>query len=230
MNGIFQLSFCFINSVSSLLEWECWKWSCFSLSSNSSSQCVDCEIERNVPQGLLLLYFMVEKFLWNLVIVQLNLISINFICISPNHNIHYLKTRAVKVSALIYAINVVAINAIKYFNAVNATLFTSGVRCPLTCANVASPLHRRHGASSLICNFIKVNTNMSHFLFLTLTLQQPPCLLHPPSSFTADPPTNQPMRACYPTQPHPIGLELSHVPPRPVHWPSGHLSTYLITL
>ena len=41
-------------------------------------------------------------------------------------------TKAVKVSALIYAINVAAINAIKYFNAVNATLFTSGVRCPLT--------------------------------------------------------------------------------------------------
>ena len=40
--------------------------------------------------------------------------------------------RAVKISALIYAINVAAINAIKYFNAVNATLFTSGVRCPLT--------------------------------------------------------------------------------------------------
>ena len=40
--------------------------------------------------------------------------------------------RAVKVSALIYAINGAAINAIKYFNAVNATLFTSGVRCPLT--------------------------------------------------------------------------------------------------
>ena len=141
--------------------------------------------------------------------------------------------RAVKVSALIYAINVAAINAIKYFNAVNATLFTSGVRCPDTKplrANVASPLHRRHGASSLIGNFIKVNTNMSHFLFLTLTLQQPPRLLHSPSSFTTDPPTNQPMRACYPTQPHPIGLELSHVPPRPVHWPSGHLSTYLITL
>ena len=38
-------------------------------------------------------------------------------------------TRAVKVSALIYAINVAAINALKYFN---ATLFTSGVRCPLT--------------------------------------------------------------------------------------------------
>ena len=36
-------------------------------------------------------------------------------------------SRAVKVSALIYAINVAAINAIKYFNAVNATLFTSGV-------------------------------------------------------------------------------------------------------
>ena len=129
--------------------------------------------------------------------------------------------RAVKISALIYAINVAAINAIKYFNAVNATLFTSG--CMLDTdtkpprANVASVLHRRHGASSLIYNFIKVNTNMSHFLFLTLTLQQAPRLLHSPSSFTTDPPTNQPMRACYPTQPHPIGLELSHVPPRPVH-------------
>ena len=41
-------------------------------------------------------------------------------------------TRAVKVSALIDAINVAAINALKYFNAINATLFTSGVRCPLT--------------------------------------------------------------------------------------------------
>ena len=40
--------------------------------------------------------------------------------------------RAVKVSALIYEIIVAEINAIKYFNAVNATLFTSGVRCPLT--------------------------------------------------------------------------------------------------
>ena len=38
-------------------------------------------------------------------------------------------SRSVKVSALIYAINVAAINALKYFN---ATLFTSGVRCPLT--------------------------------------------------------------------------------------------------
>ena len=41
-------------------------------------------------------------------------------------------SRAVKVSALIDAINVAAINALKYFNAINATLFTSGVRCPLT--------------------------------------------------------------------------------------------------
>ena len=39
----------------------------------------------------------------------------------------YIYIRAVKVSALINAINVAAINAIKYFNAVNATLFTSGV-------------------------------------------------------------------------------------------------------
>ena len=33
-------------------------------------------------------------------------------------------------------------------------------------ANVASALHRRHGASSLICNFIKVNTNT--FLFIMI--------------------------------------------------------------
>ena len=46
--------------------------------------------------------------------------------------VKYVIIRAVKVSALIYEINVAAINAIKYFNAVNATLFTSGVRCPLT--------------------------------------------------------------------------------------------------
>ena len=44
----------------------------------------------------------------------------------------FIFSRAVKVSALIYAINVAAINALKYFNAINATLFTSGVRCPLT--------------------------------------------------------------------------------------------------
>ena len=41
-------------------------------------------------------------------------------------------SRAVKVSALIDAINLAAINALKYFYAINATLFTSGVRCPLT--------------------------------------------------------------------------------------------------
>ena len=35
--------------------------------------------------------------------------------------------RAVKISTLIYEIIVAAINAIKYFNAVNATSFTSGV-------------------------------------------------------------------------------------------------------
>ena len=33
-----------------------------------------------------------------------------------------LNTRAVSVNALIYAINAAAINAIKYFNAINATL------------------------------------------------------------------------------------------------------------
>ena len=44
----------------------------------------------------------------------------------------YIYIRAFKVSALIDAINVAAINALKYFNAINATLFTSGVRCPLT--------------------------------------------------------------------------------------------------
>ena len=36
--------------------------------------------------------------------------------------------RAVKVKVLIYEIIVPEMNAIKYFNAVNATLFTSGVR------------------------------------------------------------------------------------------------------
>ena len=41
-------------------------------------------------------------------------------------------SRAVKVNALIYEIIVAEINVIKYFTAVNATLFTSGVRCPLT--------------------------------------------------------------------------------------------------
>ena len=35
---------------------------------------------------------------------------------------------SVKVNALFYEIIVAEINAIKYFNAVNATLFTSGVR------------------------------------------------------------------------------------------------------
>jgi len=40
----------------------------------------------------------------------------------------YIYIRAVSVNALIYAINLAAINALKYFNAINATLFTSGVR------------------------------------------------------------------------------------------------------
>ena len=39
-----------------------------------------------------------------------------------------IKIRAVKVNALIYEIIVAEINAIKYFKAVNATLFTSDVR------------------------------------------------------------------------------------------------------
>ena len=144
----------------------------------------------------------------------------------------YIFFRAVKVNALIYEIIVAEINAIKYFDAVNATLFTSGVRCPLT-RKRRVPMQRPRFTDDtellLLSVTLLVNTNMSHFLFLTLTLQQPPRLLHSPSSFTTDPPTNQPMRACYPTQPHPIGLELSHVPPRPVHWRSGHLSTYLST-
>lgn len=37
-------------------------------------------------------------------------------------------TRAVKVNALIIESIVAEINALKYFNAVNATLFSSGVR------------------------------------------------------------------------------------------------------
>ena len=48
------------------------------------------------------------------------------------HMVISIQTRAVKVSALIYEIIVAEINAIKYFNAVYATLFTSGVCCPLT--------------------------------------------------------------------------------------------------
>ena len=51
---------------------------------------------------------------------------------NESHKLFCLFIRAVKVSALIDAINLAAINALKYFNAVNATLFTSGVRCPLT--------------------------------------------------------------------------------------------------
>jgi len=39
----------------------------------------------------------------------------------------YVYIRAVSVNALIYAINLAAINAQKYFYAINATLFTSGV-------------------------------------------------------------------------------------------------------
>jgi len=35
--------------------------------------------------------------------------------------------RAVSVNTLIYAINLAAINALKYFYAINTTLFTSGV-------------------------------------------------------------------------------------------------------
>jgi len=42
-------------------------------------------------------------------------------------NIIYIYIRAVSVNALIYAINLAAINSQKYFNAINATLFTSGV-------------------------------------------------------------------------------------------------------
>ena len=53
--------------------------------------------------------------------------SINHSFYLMYHNKSCIMCRAVKVSALIYAINVAAINAIKYFNAVNATLFTSGV-------------------------------------------------------------------------------------------------------
>jgi len=36
--------------------------------------------------------------------------------------------RAISINALIYAINLAAINSLKYFNEINATLFTSGVR------------------------------------------------------------------------------------------------------
>ena len=66
-------------------------------------------------------------------------VVLTFVCecgknMDTMNNVLYLcvNNRAVKVSALINAINVAAINALKYFNAINATLFTSGVRCPLT--------------------------------------------------------------------------------------------------
>jgi len=39
----------------------------------------------------------------------------------------YIYIRAVSVTALIYEINLAAINALKYFNSINATVFTSGV-------------------------------------------------------------------------------------------------------
>ena len=58
--------------------------------------------------------------------------SVFIFVMSAHHTSQYIITRAVRVSALIDAINVAAINALKYFNAINATLFTSGVRCPLT--------------------------------------------------------------------------------------------------
>ena len=63
--------------------------------------------------------------------------SLAWMCVSVEYiyiyiYIYIIYIRAVKVSALIDAINVAAINALKYFNAINATLFTSGVRCPLT--------------------------------------------------------------------------------------------------
>ena len=113
-------------------------------------------------------------------------------CFISNNYMKYscIWIRAVKVSALIDAINVAAINALKYFNSVyfrqllncifflntklHRAVFSKRLR-PISCvyfrcalspdtkpprANVASALHRRHRASSLICNFIKVNTNM----------------------------------------------------------------------
>ena len=42
--------------------------------------------------------------------------------------VSFIYFRAVKVNALFYEIIVAEINAIQYFNAVNVTLFTSGVR------------------------------------------------------------------------------------------------------
>jgi len=53
-----------------------------------------------------------------------------YICILSIHLSIYLSIyiRAVSVNALVYVINLAAINALKYFTAINATLFTSGVR------------------------------------------------------------------------------------------------------
>jgi len=47
-----------------------------------------------------------------------------YVCVG---NYIYIYIRAVSINAFIYAINLAAINAQKYFNAMNATLFTSGV-------------------------------------------------------------------------------------------------------
>ena len=65
---------------------------------------------------------------WLVRITQFNLcIKYNITTIQNTHHL-CLITRAVNVNALIYEIMVGQINPIKYFNAVNATLFTSGVR------------------------------------------------------------------------------------------------------
>ena len=77
-------------------------------------------------------------------------LSLYFCQVSPHSSFNeIIYIRAVKVNALIYEIIVAEINAIKYFNAVNATLFTSGV-FPLTrnrCVPAVSKLGDEDGES-----------------------------------------------------------------------------------
>ena len=63
--------------------------------------------------------------MWSSAAISLDNASLR--CLGPS-----IRTRAVKVNALLYEIIVAEIYAIKYFNAVNTTLFTSGVHYPLT--------------------------------------------------------------------------------------------------
>ena len=109
-------------------------------------------------------------------------------------------SRAVKINALIYEIIVAEINAIKYFNAVNATLFTSGVRYPLT-RNRRVPMSRPRF------------TDDTEVLLLSVTLLKSTQTCHTSCSSLghSNKPANESLLS-HTTPPH-----WSHVPPRPVH-------------